>query len=238
MSCWSRCPSSHHTKRRQAYSSGGTRGTSGARGSAGRLRRGRPDGGAAPAVAIDSVTNFYRPYADFGLSARTRGLQLLARIEVGGTPKTNATGYVLRSPTHCLRQIAASGVASSCGGAWLTRRSGPGSPVRALLRGAAQAEAEAARAGSRWCSLRHADRCACGHRIDRTVATDPQEQAGARLTTKCSDETSKPSRSGPASRPITAQIPEGARFLNPGGDRVSEPNGLHAAVLTAPGRSD
>jgi len=56
------------------------------------------------------VTNFYDRYTDFALSARTRGLQALARIEVGGTPKTNPTGYVLRSPTHWLPQIAASGV--------------------------------------------------------------------------------------------------------------------------------
>jgi poly(3-hydroxybutyrate) depolymerase len=64
----------------------------------------------AGAIAIDPVTNFYRRYADFGLSARTRGLQVLARLEVGGTPKTNPTGYVFRSPTHYMRQIAQSGV--------------------------------------------------------------------------------------------------------------------------------
>ena len=64
----------------------------------------------AGAVAFDSVTNFYRRYRDFGLSARTRGLQVLARFEVGGTPRTNPEGYVLRSPTHWVRQIAASGV--------------------------------------------------------------------------------------------------------------------------------
>jgi poly(3-hydroxybutyrate) depolymerase len=64
----------------------------------------------AGAVAIDSVTNFNRRYADFALSPRTRGLQALARIEVGGTPRTNPVGYVLRSPTHWLRQVARSGV--------------------------------------------------------------------------------------------------------------------------------
>ncbi|MFN2468299.1 MAG: alpha/beta hydrolase family protein [Gaiellaceae bacterium] len=61
-------------------------------------------------VAIDPVTNFFRRYTDFGLSVRTRGLQVLARIEVGGTPKTNPTGYVLRSPTHWLKEVARSGV--------------------------------------------------------------------------------------------------------------------------------
>src|SRR6185436_17357188 len=62
------------------------------------------------AVAFDSVTNFYRRYSDFGPIARTRGLQALARIEVGGTPRTNPQGYVLRSPSHWATQIAGSGV--------------------------------------------------------------------------------------------------------------------------------
>jgi pimeloyl-ACP methyl ester carboxylesterase len=64
----------------------------------------------AGAVAMDPVTNFYRRYWDFGLAPRTRGLQVLARFEVGGTPKTNPTAYVLRSPTHWLRDIAKSRV--------------------------------------------------------------------------------------------------------------------------------
>jgi poly(3-hydroxybutyrate) depolymerase len=61
-------------------------------------------------VAFDSVTNFYRRYFDFATSPRTRGLQALAQLEVGGTPRTNAEGYVLRSPTHWTRQIAESRV--------------------------------------------------------------------------------------------------------------------------------
>jgi poly(3-hydroxybutyrate) depolymerase len=64
----------------------------------------------AGAVAFDSVTNFYRRYDDF---ARIRGgprLQALARLEVGGTPRTNPEGYVLRSPSHWIRQVADSGV--------------------------------------------------------------------------------------------------------------------------------
>jgi pimeloyl-ACP methyl ester carboxylesterase len=64
----------------------------------------------AGAVAMDPVTNFYRRYWDFGLAPRTRGLQVLSRFEVGGTPKTNPTAYVLRSPTHWIRDIAKSGV--------------------------------------------------------------------------------------------------------------------------------
>jgi poly(3-hydroxybutyrate) depolymerase len=62
------------------------------------------------AVAIDSVTNFYRRYNDFGNNVLTRHLQGLARLEVGGTPRNNAVGYVLRSPTHWVQQIARSGV--------------------------------------------------------------------------------------------------------------------------------
>jgi poly(3-hydroxybutyrate) depolymerase len=64
----------------------------------------------AGAVAMDSVTNLHRRYGDFALTPRTRGLQALARFEIGGTPKTNPTGYVLRSPTHWLEQVAKSGV--------------------------------------------------------------------------------------------------------------------------------
>lgn len=64
----------------------------------------------AGAVAIDSVTNFFRRYADFGRSLLTIRQQALARIEVGGTPQQNAPGYVLRSPTHWVQQVAASRV--------------------------------------------------------------------------------------------------------------------------------
>jgi pimeloyl-ACP methyl ester carboxylesterase len=61
-------------------------------------------------VAIDSVTNFYRRYHDFGRNVRTIGLQAAAQAEVGGTPRTNPVGYVLRSPTHWIGQVARSGV--------------------------------------------------------------------------------------------------------------------------------
>ena len=64
----------------------------------------------AGAVCIDGVTNFYRRYYDFALTVRTRYLQAQAVMEVGGTPKTNPEGYVLRSPTHWLREIAESEV--------------------------------------------------------------------------------------------------------------------------------
>jgi poly(3-hydroxybutyrate) depolymerase len=64
----------------------------------------------AGAAAFDSVTNFYRRYSDFAKIANGRGLQALARLEVGGTPRTNPAGYVLRSPTHWVEQVADSGV--------------------------------------------------------------------------------------------------------------------------------
>jgi poly(3-hydroxybutyrate) depolymerase len=62
------------------------------------------------AAAFDSVTNFNRRYADFAHIPRGRRLQALARLEVSGTPRTNPTGYVLRSPTHWVEQVAESGV--------------------------------------------------------------------------------------------------------------------------------
>ena len=64
----------------------------------------------AGAVCIDGVTNFYTRYFDFALSPLTRHLQALAMFEVGGTPKSNPVGYVLRSPTHWIREIAESEV--------------------------------------------------------------------------------------------------------------------------------
>ncbi|MBA2384402.1 MAG: prolyl oligopeptidase family serine peptidase [Actinobacteria bacterium] len=64
----------------------------------------------AGTVAFDSVTNFYRRYRDFARTPGGRTLQALARVEVGGTPGTNPDGYVLRSPSHWIRQVASSGV--------------------------------------------------------------------------------------------------------------------------------
>lgn len=62
------------------------------------------------AVAFDSVTNFFLRYHDFARSPGGRAAQALARTEVGGTPRTNPRGYVLRSPTHWLPAVAGSGV--------------------------------------------------------------------------------------------------------------------------------
>jgi len=64
----------------------------------------------AGAVAFDSVTNFYLRYYEFAELRGGRGVQALARFEVGGTPRTNPFGYALRSPNEWNRQIAESGV--------------------------------------------------------------------------------------------------------------------------------
>ncbi len=65
----------------------------------------------AGAVVFDSVTDFLRRYHDFAqLGAKGRSLQALARIEVGGTPKTHETAYRQRSPANFLEEIATSGV--------------------------------------------------------------------------------------------------------------------------------
>ena len=64
----------------------------------------------AGAVAFDSVTDFYLRYGQFGRIPRGRMLQALARIEVGGTPRTNPDGYLRRSPMHRIREVADSGV--------------------------------------------------------------------------------------------------------------------------------
>ncbi|HEU0248322.1 MAG TPA: prolyl oligopeptidase family serine peptidase [Gaiellaceae bacterium] len=64
----------------------------------------------AGAVAFDSVTDFGLRYRQFARLARTRALQGLARIEVGGTPSTNPQAYRLRSPMHWIEEIARAGV--------------------------------------------------------------------------------------------------------------------------------
>ncbi len=64
----------------------------------------------AGAVAFDSVTDFGLRYEQFARTPRGRMLQALARIEVGGTPRTDPRAFVLRSPAHWIREIADSGV--------------------------------------------------------------------------------------------------------------------------------
>ena len=64
----------------------------------------------AGAVAFDSVTDFGLRYAQFARSPRGTMLQALARVEVGGTPRSNPDGYRRRSPLDLKREIAGSGV--------------------------------------------------------------------------------------------------------------------------------
>ncbi len=64
----------------------------------------------AGAVAFDSVTDFGLRYRQFARVPRTRALQALARLEVGGTPDSNPEAYRLRSPAHWIEEIAGSGV--------------------------------------------------------------------------------------------------------------------------------
>lgn len=65
----------------------------------------------AGAVAFDSVTDFFRRYDDFAqLGAKGKALQGLARVEVGGAPKTHGDAYVRRSPAHWAEAVANSNV--------------------------------------------------------------------------------------------------------------------------------
>jgi len=71
----------------------------------------RPAARLAGAVAFDSVTDFFRRYDDFAaLGRKGRALQALARLEVGGTPRTRGDAYLRRSPAHFKELIASSGV--------------------------------------------------------------------------------------------------------------------------------
>jgi poly(3-hydroxybutyrate) depolymerase len=94
-----------HIDSRRIYAVGGSMG-----GQETLLLIGQHPGLLAGAAAFDSVTNLYTRYPDFALIRNGRRLQALARLEVGGTPSSNAQAYVLRSPIHWVGQIAASGV--------------------------------------------------------------------------------------------------------------------------------
>jgi pimeloyl-ACP methyl ester carboxylesterase len=64
----------------------------------------------AGAAAFDAPTNMaarYRAFVHLPLGA---GLQRLARVEIGGTPKSDPRGYANRSPLDFARKIAFSGV--------------------------------------------------------------------------------------------------------------------------------
>ena len=64
----------------------------------------------AGAVAFDSVTDFKLRYDQFARIGKGRTLQALARLEVGGTPRTHSRAYVHRSPANWINEVAESGV--------------------------------------------------------------------------------------------------------------------------------
>ena len=64
----------------------------------------------AGAVAFDSVTNFYRRYGDFAAHPGRAACRRSPASRSAASRRTNPTGYVLRSPTHWLKEIARSGV--------------------------------------------------------------------------------------------------------------------------------
>jgi pimeloyl-ACP methyl ester carboxylesterase len=74
------------------------------------LLLGQHPGLLAGAVAFDSVTDFGLRFQQFARSPRGAMLQALARVEVGGTPRTHRQAYVLRSPVNWAQEIADSGV--------------------------------------------------------------------------------------------------------------------------------
>src|SRR5437762_2115250 len=64
----------------------------------------------AGAISFDADTNLALRYRDFGLLRSERGLQPLARFEIGATPSSDPAAYAMRSPLAAAREIAFSGV--------------------------------------------------------------------------------------------------------------------------------
>jgi poly(3-hydroxybutyrate) depolymerase len=64
----------------------------------------------AGAASFDAPTNMAARYRAFEDQPMGRGLQKLARVEIGGTPLTDPRGYALRSPLDWARKIAFSDV--------------------------------------------------------------------------------------------------------------------------------
>jgi pimeloyl-ACP methyl ester carboxylesterase len=62
------------------------------------------------AAALDSATDMTARYDEFPLIPGGFWLQQLARIEIGGTPRSRPAAYAARSPIHYVRQLAFSGV--------------------------------------------------------------------------------------------------------------------------------
>ncbi len=64
----------------------------------------------AGAASFDAPTNMAARYRAFVRLPLGAGLQRLARVEIGGTPETDPSGYARRSPLDWARKIAFSGV--------------------------------------------------------------------------------------------------------------------------------
>ena len=64
----------------------------------------------AAAAPLDSPTDMAARYWAFATVPSQRGLQRLARIEIGGTPTTNPQAYAARSPMSYVKQLATGGV--------------------------------------------------------------------------------------------------------------------------------
>jgi dipeptidyl aminopeptidase/acylaminoacyl peptidase len=94
-----------HVDRRRVYAFGGSMG-----GQETLLLVARYPHLLAGAAAFDAPTNMaarYRAFVHLPLGA---GLQRLARVEIGGTPRSDPRGYAKRSPLDFARKIAFSGV--------------------------------------------------------------------------------------------------------------------------------
>lgn len=89
----------------------------------------------AGAAAFDAPTNIAARYRAFEGQPMGRGLQKLARVEIGGTPLRDPRAYALRSPLDCARKIAFSSVPCRSGGARATGSSPTNATSRACSTG-------------------------------------------------------------------------------------------------------
>jgi poly(3-hydroxybutyrate) depolymerase len=94
-----------HVDRRRIYAVGGSMG-----GQETLLLVARIGHRLAGAISFDAPTNLAARYYAFPELRFGRGLQALARYEVGGTPAQAPRAYAIRSPLHWARRIAFSGV--------------------------------------------------------------------------------------------------------------------------------
>ena len=62
------------------------------------------------AAPLDSATDMAARYRAFAAVPSERGLQRLARVEIGGTPTSNSKAYAARSPISYVKQLATGGV--------------------------------------------------------------------------------------------------------------------------------